>query len=59
MADSRVTETMELRGSVGDWRALRFNSDYKADWRAQGGAGAVEELAGVVRIGGMPAAPAR
>ena len=27
-----------IRGPVADWCALRANPDYKADWRARGGA---------------------
>ena len=41
MADAAV-----IRGPVGDWHALRANPDYKADWRAHGGAPEVVEMAG-------------
>ena len=37
---------MEVRGPVGDWHALRSNPDYRADWRAHGGAPSVVESAG-------------
>ncbi len=42
-----VTEKdVEIRGPVGDWHALRCNPDYRADWRAHGGAPPVVESAG-------------
>ena len=37
---------MEVQGPVGDWHALRSNPDYKAEWRAHGGASSVVESAG-------------
>lgn len=36
----------EIRGPVGDWHALRSDRDYKADWRAHGGAPSVTASAG-------------
>ncbi len=37
-----------IRGPAGDWHSLRVNPDYKADWRAHGGAREVVETAGFV-----------
>ena len=41
-----TAKDMHIRGPVGDWHALRSNPDYRADWRARGGAPSVVELAG-------------
>ncbi|MDE0695738.1 MAG: hypothetical protein OXH76_07890 [Boseongicola sp.] len=38
----------DIRGPVGDWHALRSDRDYKADWRAHGGAPSVPASAGFV-----------
>ena len=46
MLEFATEKDMEIRGSVGDWHALRSNPDYKADWRAHGGAPQVVESAG-------------
>ena len=35
----------DIQGPVGDWHALRANTDYKLDRRADGGAPAVMESA--------------
>ena len=47
MPESATAADMEIRGPLGDWHALRSNPDYKADWRANGGAPAVVESAGL------------
>jgi|GEM_PF-2701742 len=41
-----MEKSMEIRGPVGDWHALRSNPDYKADWLAHGAAPPVVESAG-------------
>ncbi len=41
-----MAKAAEIRGPAGDWHALRSNPDYKADWRAHGGAPSVVESAG-------------
>lgn len=38
MQEFVTAKEMDIRGPVGDWHALRSNPDYKADWRAHGGA---------------------
>ena len=46
MVESATAKDMEIRGPVGDWDALRSNPDYKAEWRAHGGAPSAVESAG-------------
>lgn len=46
MVPFATEKDMEVRGPVGDWHALRSNPDYRADWRAYGGAPSVVESAG-------------
>ena len=46
MSECATAKDMEFRGPVGDWHALRSNPDYKADWRARGGAPPVMESTG-------------
>ena len=41
-----MAKAAEIRGPAGDWHALRTNADYKAGWRAHGGAPSVVEAAG-------------
>ena len=41
-----MAKAAEIRGPAGDWHGLRSNTEYKADWRAQGGAPSVVESAG-------------
>ena len=41
-----MAKAAEIRGPAGDWQALRSDSDYRAEWRAHGGAPAVVESAG-------------
>ena len=38
-----MAKAAEIRSPVGDWHALRAKPDYKADWRAYGGAPEVVE----------------
>ena len=46
MLELATAKDTEIRGPVGNWHALRSNPDYKADWRAHGGAPSVAESAG-------------
>ena len=43
-----MTNAAVIRGPAGNWHSLRVNPDYKADWRAHGGAREVVETAGFV-----------
>ena len=46
MPESATGEELERRCPVGDWHALKTNPDYRAEWRARGGAAQVGEAAG-------------
>ena len=41
-----MAKAAEIRGPVGDWHALRANSDYRAHWRKRGVAASVVESGG-------------
>lgn len=41
-----MAKAEEIRGPAGDWHALRSDPDYRADWRAHGGAPGFVESAG-------------
>ena len=46
MPEPVTAKETERRAPAGDWHALRSDPDYKADWRASGGAAPVVESAG-------------
>ena len=48
MLEFATTKDMGIRGPAGDWHALRSDHDYRADWRAHGGAPSVAGSAGFV-----------